>query len=303
MRRPMSVIRTRRFAGAAIAVLALAAIGTTALAGHLAGGVKSYTGCLPSGDGPIIKIKEGNAPLSPCTTGQTQVHFSGGDITAISAGTGLSGGGDNGAVALSLAAAYRLPQGCAVGQAVGRGTSPTSLGEWQCTQYTHAGESCPSGQFVRGTTAAGFLSCAGASGGGGVQAFSAVQMTGYTTGVGLNDDADFETIASISAPAGAYVLIAKGVLDEVSGDRAGDFSASFEGSHDNAMCRLTQDGAELDRSGVNFLDHEEGDLTDRPFALTAFTSSTAGVEFRVECGGGWDDIGVKNTRLVALRIG
>ena len=93
----------------------------------------------------------------------------------------------------------------------------------------------------------------------------------------VNDDANFETITSVSAPAGGYVLIAKGVFDETSGDRAREFSAGFR-------------------------DHEAGDLTDRPFALTSFTSSTTGVEFTVECGGAWDDIGVKNTRLVALRI-
>ena len=57
----------------------VAALGGTALAGHQASGVKSYTGCLTPGEGPIIKIKEGNVPSSPCTGNQVQAHFSGGD--------------------------------------------------------------------------------------------------------------------------------------------------------------------------------------------------------------------------------
>ena len=52
----------RRVLMLAIAAIGVAAISGTALAGHQASGVKSYTGCLTPGDGPIIKIKEGNAP-------------------------------------------------------------------------------------------------------------------------------------------------------------------------------------------------------------------------------------------------
>jgi len=97
-----------------VAAVGVVAIAGTALAGHQTSGVKSYTGCLVSGDGVLIKIKEGNAPRSACTGGQVEAHFSGGDITEITAqtGGGLVGGGENGAVSLSLR------RDCATGEVV-----------------------------------------------------------------------------------------------------------------------------------------------------------------------------------------
>lgn len=110
-------IARRNAAALVLVALAVVMFGGSALAGHVTSNVKSYTGCLVPNDGVIIKVKEGDAPKSACTGGQTQVHFSGGDISKISVGSGLTlpNGGDNGEVRIALAAGQALPQ-CAAGQ-------------------------------------------------------------------------------------------------------------------------------------------------------------------------------------------
>ena len=110
-----------------VCALVVAITATTALAGHQTSGVKSYTGCLVSGDGVMIKIKEGNSPRSACAGGQVEAHFSGGDITKISVGSGLSlpNGGDNGEVRIVLDATHSLPQNCTAGR----------VAEWNCSAW------------------------------------------------------------------------------------------------------------------------------------------------------------------------
>lgn len=130
---------------AAIGVLGLLA--GQAIAAFPDDNVKTYSGCLVSKDGVIIRITEGLAPSSPCGGGMVLVRFSGGDITSITAGTGLQGGGTNGAVALSLAPGFQLPQGCATGEiAKWNGTG------WACAEDANSTFAAGTGLDLTGGT-------------------------------------------------------------------------------------------------------------------------------------------------------
>jgi hypothetical protein len=207
-----------RALGIALAVVGL--LSGTVAAGHLQVGVKSYTGCLVSKDGVIIKIKEGEAPTSPCSGGMVQVHFGGGDITSISVTGALTGGGDNGAVTIGLKPEFTLPTGCESGEiAEWNGTA------WDCgidndTTYSpgvgldqegttfHIAPSyrvkntpdCSTGQFATGFDSSGTIQCAAPAAGTNAGFFS--RTSGPVSVAGTT------TILSETLPAGNYLLFA-----------------------------------------------------------------------------------------------
>jgi hypothetical protein len=78
-----------------VVVALVLAIGTvTVLANFPQNGVRLFTGCLSSSH-LITKVAQGGSPSSPCAAGETTVKISGGDITSVTAGTGLNiSGGD-----------------------------------------------------------------------------------------------------------------------------------------------------------------------------------------------------------------
>jgi len=88
--------------------------------------VPTCTGCYNASGGTINKLAVGDQPLKPCAS-DLLVRFSAGDITKISVTGGLTGGGDNGDVTISLDPKYSLPQACFV-NAVAKWTGT----EWLC---------------------------------------------------------------------------------------------------------------------------------------------------------------------------
>lgn len=135
-----STSRTKMIAAllAAVSLTTAVSVGF-ASAGHEAEDVASYTGCLTSG-GALMSIKVGDQPAKRCEPGAVVAHFSGGDITEIVAGAGLTGGGANGSATIALGPSYQLPQTCAAGQ-----VAEWDGSGWSCadddtgTEYT-AGE-------------------------------------------------------------------------------------------------------------------------------------------------------------------
>lgn len=236
----------RRMLALAVAAVGVVAISGTALAGHQTSGVKSYAGCLVGGEGVIIKVKEGNSPRSACTGGQIEAHFSGGDITKISVGNGLSlpNGGDNGEVRIELAAGQTLPSNCTVGRvaewngsawvcgidndttySAGTGLDLSSSNTFSVEPgYRLPGKACSTaGQFATGFDSGGAIQCsAPASGGVEVWATTAAPDLSDAILLPLGEGKDLTTLA---LPAGTFLVTAAAIISDRSGG-AGDEEVS-----------------------------------------------------------------------------
>jgi hypothetical protein len=290
----------------AVAALVVVAVGGTALAGP-AGSVKTFTGCLSSGDGVIAKVKEGDAPKSPCNSGQTLVRLSGGDITKISVTGGLTlpNGGESGDVTISLDPKYSLPQSCSQGE-VAKWNSATSA--WVCaadndTQYS-AGTGldltgttfgiepayrvkntpdCSSGQFATGFDSDGDIQCAAPSAGG-VHAYSA--HVGETTLAGDT------LVISKTLPPGTYLLFASVSLVNRDGDGAGDGVSAAE-------CRIP--GYQTGTQGL-FWNDEFGTVDTKESVALSSAISHAGGAIELRCEESAANVDVWNATLTAIKV-
>jgi predicted regulator of Ras-like GTPase activity (Roadblock/LC7/MglB family) len=124
--------RVRRIASfLAIGTLLITVGGWRAAADHEGAVVGTFTGCLDvagKGRGKVAKIQAGQTPIGDaCPSGFLEVHLSGGDVTAVTNGTGLEGGGSQGDITLALLPSFRLPQGCTTGKIASFNGSV-----WQC---------------------------------------------------------------------------------------------------------------------------------------------------------------------------
>ena len=167
------------------AVVGVIVLGGSAIAyaAYPTDSVAVMTGCLTTsgtGSGNIVNVAMGTNPAKSCGPNQKTVRLSGGTITQVTAGTGLttagSGGTDtggspnsinNGFAKLGLQASFALPQTCSDGQIA---TWDATNSDWTCandqnTTYSGAdfalsNQDCPSGQFATGIDASGHVKCA-----------------------------------------------------------------------------------------------------------------------------------------------
>lgn len=299
--------RTTRVAAIAAATALFVTVGS-AVAGHLTSGVKSYTGCLPTttrtSSDTLAYLKEGDSPSRPCPPGSSEVHLSGGDITSISVGPGLTGGGDNGAVSIGLNAQQTLPS-CSNGQVPKWNGTGWSCGADNDTQYS-AGTGldlngtqfsikpdyrvkntpdCASGQFATGFDGSGTILCATPSTPGpGVW----VKRVARAEAPETLPSAPYAIAASLSLPAGSYVVSFTAMADD-------DFHGDGE---EQVVCRLTGGGTYTSTGASN-----DEAVPGQSMAVTdvATLSSAGTVEvgcYSLEGSDHLDDI-----RLVATKVG
>lgn len=296
----------RKFTAMALAIGVVAALTGPALAGHLAS-VTSYTGCLVSKDGVIIKIKAGEAPSSPCSGGMVQVHFSGGDITKISVTGALTGGGDNGEVTIGLKPEFTLPSACDSGEiAEWNGTAWVCGTDNDTTYLAGTGldltgtafsiepsyrvkntPDCPSGQFATGFADAGTITCAAPPP---PPAASIPYVSTASAGGGIPDDDVVRPYATLAPGSGTYFIVAKAViLSEQNADQ-------FRG----VTCRLRVDGTIFDT--LRLTDDTLNAVDQIPFTLMWTAPVTT--DFALECvaNEGADGLQILNVKLVGVKL-
>lgn len=290
--------------GVLLTALAVAVVVVgTAVAAFPQDNVKLYTGCLTSG-GTIVSVKEGDSPTQTCAAPSKVVKLSGGDITSVTAGTGLSGGGTNGAVTLNLDAAHSLPSGCTSGQVAKSSGSDT----WSCAadnDHTYSNgtgldlsgntfsiasdyrvtnnQSCDSGEFATGLDGSGNLTC-GSPPATSQQTFTNIQ----TSSMGILSDGLRHEVIARNVPAGDYSISAAG----------GWFS---ENDEDPILECDIYAGSTLVTSGEAFTPHGDGG-TRGTMSLLYFYSTPTATTLHLYCNTIVSGVSVNNWGLQAIKL-
>jgi hypothetical protein len=175
----MSGKRRLVLAGGVLAIVAFAATAIAAT-GYPTDSVTVMTACLTTSGtsaGNMMNVAVGSAPAKACGSNQVLVHLSGGTITRVTAGAGITMAGsggtggagyvNNGFTTVGLDSHYQLPQtGCGSGQVVASNGS----GGWSCqdqktysgTDFALSNQSCDNGKFLTGFDTAGVEKCGAA---------------------------------------------------------------------------------------------------------------------------------------------
>ena len=193
----------------------------------------------------------------------------------------------------SVDPAYQLPQDCGLGDAATWTQTPVSLGEWGCQQFTYAGETCPTGQFARATDEHGGLVCAAPpTTGGDPLAIVFGRQVNPTQGnvpsesAGIPSDRVARTFASVSVPAGTYLVLAKGSIgSEHNADGFGETRCSIGAD------RVSYGGVVLDDDGFT-----------GEFSLMEVIVSSGGT-IGLECMSTFDGISLHQARITAIPFG
>ena len=213
--------------------------------------------------------------------------------TTYTAGTGLDLAGTE----FSVASAYQLPQGCALGQAAGWALSSggAPVPGWQCRHFAKASQVCPGGEFARATSSTGDLVCAAPSSGGGSAggSVSEARQTRFDLGDGIADDGAPHTVVTLSVGPGTYMVTGKGVLGR------GDDDIGFH-DIDGIGCQLS-DGTDV--ADKTTFTPEDNDEEAYGFTLVGVVT-TAGGDLTLACFAEDDAdlVDVRNAKLVALKV-
>ena len=208
----------RRDAILAVALTAVALGSGAALAGHEPGTVPSFTGCLNPTSGTLVNVAPGDAPGAACKEKETTIHLSGGDVTGVTAGAGLTGGGSEGALTLAVDGSA-IVTGVSPGFGLNGGGSggDVSLSVDPAVIQKRVTATCPPGDAIRAIGESGGVTCSQPAGvvatldAGRVNSEGSHDTSlcdGITTSEG---SVEHESVSvAVSLPAGTYLPLTSG---------------------------------------------------------------------------------------------